>query len=62
MYRSQKAFSESANWEFAMHRYPQAIGTDKSRRETDKLAGKTARLFVRGQSKWELEFRKPGEK
>ena len=42
--------------------YPQAIGTDKTKRETDKLAGKTARLFVHGQSKWEVEFRKPGER
>jgi hypothetical protein len=42
--------------------YPQAIGTDKPRRATDKRAGKTARLFVHGQSKWEVEFRRPGEK
>jgi hypothetical protein len=39
----------------------EAIGADKARRETDKLAGKTARLFVHGQSKWEVEFRKPTE-
>ena len=39
--------------------YPQVIGT--ARGETDKLAGQRARLFVRGLSKWELEFRNPGE-
>jgi hypothetical protein len=42
--------------------YPQVIGTDEAKRETDKLAGKTARLFVHGQSKWKVEFRQPGEK
>jgi len=41
--------------------YPQIIGTDKAARETDKRAGKTARLFVAGSSKWELVFLKPGE-
>lgn len=40
--------------------YPQVLGTDKSKRETDKLAGKTARLFIRGESRWELEFFKTG--
>jgi len=42
--------------------YPHVVGPDKSRRETDKLAGRTRRLFVQGQSKWEVEFRKVGEK
>ena len=42
--------------------YPHAVGPDKSRRETDKPAGKTGRLFVHGQSKWEVELRKVGEK
>ncbi len=36
--------------------YPQVMGLDASARETDKLAGKKARLFVAGLSKWELEF------
>lgn len=42
--------------------YPQVIGLDTARRETDKLAGKRARLFVRGQSKWEIQFLRPGER
>ena len=41
--------------------YPQVIGLDKAKRETDKLAGRVARLFVRGQSRWEILFLKPGE-
>ena len=41
--------------------YPQVIGMDKAGRQTDKLAGRTARLFVAGVSKWEVVFRKPGE-
>lgn len=41
--------------------YPQVIGSDASRKETDKLAGRRARLFVAGLSLWELEFRRPGE-
>lgn len=41
--------------------YPQVIGLDKSKRETDKLAGRVARLFVRGQSRWEIVFSQPGE-
>ena len=36
--------------------YPQVIGLDAAARETDKVAGKTARLFVAGVSKWELDF------
>jgi hypothetical protein len=42
--------------------YPQVIGLDASRRETDKLAGRVARLFVRGESCWEILFLRPGEK
>jgi hypothetical protein len=42
--------------------YPVAVGTDKAKRETDKLCGKSVRLFVRGESKWEAELLKPGEK
>jgi hypothetical protein len=41
--------------------YPQIVGTDKARRETDKGAGQSARLFVHGKSVWEILFRKPGE-
>jgi hypothetical protein len=41
--------------------YPQVLGLDAGRRETDKLAGRRARLFVRGKSRWEIEFLKPGE-
>ena len=41
--------------------YPQVVGTNAAKRETDKLAGRTARLFVAGLSKWEIVFRKPGE-
>jgi hypothetical protein len=36
--------------------YPQVVGLDTRKRETDKLAGRVARLFVRGQSRWEIEF------
>ena len=36
--------------------YPQVVGLDTARRETDKLAGRVARLFVRGQSRWEIVF------
>jgi hypothetical protein len=41
--------------------YPQVIGLDKTKNETDKLSGRVARLFVRGQSRWEIEFLRPGE-
>ena len=42
--------------------YPQVIGVNAARRETDKLAGRRARLFVRGESRWEIRFLKPGER
>jgi hypothetical protein len=42
--------------------YPQVLGLDKSRHETDKLAGRSARLFIRGQSNWEILFLRPSEK
>jgi hypothetical protein len=42
--------------------YPQVIGTDAAKHETDKIAGRRARLFVSGLSKWEIVFLKPGEK
>jgi len=41
--------------------YPQVMGMDKANHHTDKLAGRTARLFVAGVSKWEVVFRKPGQ-
>jgi len=41
--------------------YPQVIGTDVKNRETDKLASRTARLFVAGISKWEIVLQRPGE-
>ncbi len=41
--------------------YPQVIGIEKARRETDKLAGRVARLFVRGESRWEVQFWRAGE-
>jgi hypothetical protein len=41
--------------------YPQVIGLETADRETDKLAGRTARLFVAGLSKWEITFLRPDE-
>ncbi len=41
--------------------YPQVIGIDAKAGETDKLAGRVARLFVTGLSRWEITFRRPGE-
>ena len=41
--------------------YPQVIGLDQTKHETDKLAGRVARLFVRGPSRWEIEFLRPGD-
>jgi hypothetical protein len=40
--------------------YPQVIGTAKG--ETDKLCGRTGRLFMTGMSRLEITFLKPGEK
>ncbi len=40
--------------------YPQVIGTAKG--ETDKLCGRTGRLFMTGSSRLEITFLKPGEK
>ncbi len=42
--------------------YPQVVGMDRTRRETDKLAGRAARLFVRGESRWEILFLREGER
>jgi hypothetical protein len=39
--------------------YPETVGTGKG--ETDKLAGRTARLFMAGVSRKEIVFLKPGE-
>jgi hypothetical protein len=41
--------------------YPQVMGIDKAQRETDKQAGRAARLFLHGHSRWEVLFLKPGE-
>lgn len=42
--------------------YPQVLGTDATSDETDKLAGRVARFFMGGESRWEIVFLKPGEK
>ena len=42
--------------------YPQVMGTDAAKHETHELAGKNARLFVAGLSKWQITFLKLGEK
>jgi len=39
--------------------YPQIVGVEKG--ETDKLAGRSARLFLLGQSKWEITFYRDGD-
>lgn len=49
------AMLERSKW------YPQVIGIDAAGRETDTLAGRVARLFVTGLSKWEVVFLRPGE-
>ena len=36
--------------------YPQVIGADISRKETDKLAGRVARFFMHGRSVHEIVF------
>jgi hypothetical protein len=41
--------------------YPQVMGLSKTDRETDTLAGREARLFVHGQSRWMIEFVRAGE-
>ncbi len=42
--------------------YPQVIGIDATKKETDKLAGRVARFFIRGRSGWEIVFLRPGER
>ncbi|MBI1766113.1 MAG: hypothetical protein HYR56_32310, partial [Acidobacteria bacterium] len=39
--------------------YPQVIGLSEG--ETDKLAGRSPRLFIQGDSLWQLDFKHPGE-
>ncbi len=41
--------------------YPQVIGLSEANRETDKVAGRVARLFVRGRSRWEIVFVRPND-
>jgi hypothetical protein len=41
--------------------YPQVVGIEATRQETDKLAGRVARLFVAGISDWEILFVRPDE-
>jgi hypothetical protein len=41
--------------------YPQVVGIDTLKKETDKYAGRVARLFVHGKSIWEIVFARPGE-
>lgn len=42
--------------------YPQIIGLDSQKRETDKLCGRAARFFLRGDSDREILFLRPGER
>jgi hypothetical protein len=37
------------------------VGTEAAQQETDKRAGRVARLFVAGVSKWEIVFVRPDE-
>jgi hypothetical protein len=39
--------------------YPQVLGLEPG--ETDSLVGKKARLWIYGESEWEIEFYRPGE-
>lgn len=39
--------------------YPQVIGLGQG--ETDTLVGEVGRLYIHGQSNWEIVFRRPGE-
>jgi len=41
--------------------YPQVVGVNAAEHETDKRAGRVARLFLRGRSEWELVFLRPQE-
>lgn len=53
--RPKKIFDKGA-W------YPQVIGLNTAAKETDKLSGGVARLFMGGKSRWEIVFLRPGEK
>src|SRR5262249_21215247 len=35
--------------------YPQVVGTGADIKGTDRLAGRVARLFLKGESRWEIE-------
>lgn len=39
--------------------YPQIIGVQTRHEETDREAGEVARLYVKGRSRWQLEFSRP---
>jgi hypothetical protein len=41
--------------------YPQVVGIDSTKHETDKVAGRVARFFMHGYSEWEMVFLKPYE-
>jgi hypothetical protein len=41
--------------------YPQVIGSDTTKRETDRAAGASARLFIHGESKYQLRFSRVDE-
>ncbi|MDX2037456.1 MAG: hypothetical protein SFX72_12460 [Isosphaeraceae bacterium] len=42
---------DAAEW------YPQVVGIDRASRGTDRLAADRARLFLKGKSRWTIEFR-----
>jgi hypothetical protein len=54
-----RGWSRPAKIRDAGQYYVQVIGT--ARGETDKLAGRVARLFVHGRSNEEIVFLRPGE-
>jgi hypothetical protein len=41
--------------------YPQVMGIDSTKHETDKVAGRIARFFIHGYSEWEIMFLNPDE-
>lgn len=43
------------------HWYPQIIGIDSTKHETDKVAGRVTRFFMDGWSEWEMLFLNPDE-
>jgi hypothetical protein len=40
--------------------YPQVVGSDTAKGETDREAGALARLFIHGESKYQLRFSRVG--